>query len=66
MQRLLNQGWTAGDAPNKTRSTIHQLPSGTIGVRFELPNLMTDASVNYNAAFALSTGVGDLFTPLNA
>jgi len=66
MQRLLNQGWTAGDAPNKTRSTIHQLPSGTIGVRFELPNLMTDASVTYNAAFALSTGVGDLFTPLNA
>jgi hypothetical protein len=65
MQRLLSQGTTAGCQPNHTRSTLHQLPAGAIGVRFELANKMTDGPVVYNAIYALSAGVGDWFTPLN-
>jgi hypothetical protein len=66
MQRLLNQGGTAGAAPNRTRSSLYQLPTGAVGVRFELANLMTDSAVTYNAAYALSAGTGDWFTPLNS
>jgi hypothetical protein len=66
MCRLLSQGYTAGAAPNHTRSSLHQLPAGAIGVRFELANLMTNSPVTYNAAYALSAGVHDWFTPLNS
>jgi hypothetical protein len=66
MQRLISQGWTAGCPPGNTRSTLHQLPAGAIGVRFELANKQTDGAVTYNAVYALSGGVNDWFTPLNA
>jgi hypothetical protein len=65
MQRLLSQGTTAGCPPGHTRSTLHQLPAGAIGVRFELANKMIDGPVTYNAVYALSASVHDWFTPIN-
>jgi hypothetical protein len=35
--------------PNHTRSSLHQLPAGAIGVRCELANLLTNSPVRYNA-----------------
>jgi len=66
MQRLISQGTTAGAPPGHTRATLHQLPEGAIGVRFELANRMTGSAVIYNAVYALSAGVNDWFTPMNA
>ena len=67
MQRLVNQGnGIATGAPGHTRAALHQLPAGAIGIQFELANILTDSSVTYNAVYALSAGVNDWFTPLNA
>lgn len=64
MQRLVSQGNAA--VPDCTLASLHQLPTGSIAVRFELANMLTDRAVAYNAAYALSAGVNDWFTPLNA
>ena len=66
-QRLANQlvRMDGQDAP-KTAACLHQLPAGAIGVGFELINADTTREVTYNAAFALSAGVNDWFSPLDA
>lgn len=63
MQRLVSQGNAA--APGRTFASLHQLPTGTIAVQFELANMLGDNAVTYNAVYALSAGVNDWFTPLN-
>jgi hypothetical protein len=67
MQRLIGQGLgTRGADAGRTFSTLHQLPSEAIGVQFELANLAIHVSVTYNAAYALSGGTGNWFSPINA
>ena len=67
MQRLVSQGnGTIAVGPGYTRGSLHQLPLGTIGVQFVLANMLTEGSTTYNAAYALSAGVNDWITPLNA
>ncbi len=67
MQRLVSQGnGTAAIGPGYTRGSLHQLPPGAIGIQFVLANMLTDEMTIYNAAYALSTGINDWVTPLNA
>ena len=67
MQRLIGQGLgTRGALAGRTYSTLHQLPSEAIGIQFELANILTDTTISYNAAYALSAGIGDWFSPVNA
>ena len=64
IQRLVSQG--TGILPHgKSIGSLHQIPAGSIAVQFELANLSTSETTRYNAAYALSTGINDCFTPLN-
>jgi hypothetical protein len=64
LQGYANTATGPGHNP-KTYGSLHQLPLSAIGVQFELANVDAEPS-NVNAAFALSTGVNDWGTPLNA
>lgn len=67
IQRLVSQGVCAHtELVPKTYSCIHQLPSCSTAVGFELMNCSTTEAVIYNAAFSVSAGLNDNFTPVNA
>lgn len=67
IQRLVSQGvCTHADWASKTYACIHQLPSCSTAVGFELMNCSTTEAVIYNAAFSVSAGLNDNFTPVNA
>nr|WP_294504478.1 hypothetical protein [uncultured Rhodopila sp.] len=67
LQRLVSQGVCAHwDPTPKTYACIHEVPLGSTAVGFELINCSATEAVTYNAAFSLSAGINDWFTPLDA
>lgn len=63
---LANQGLSTAGAAGKTFASLHQIPANSMGVQFEFANILTGGPITYNSSYAVSAGINDWFTPLNA
>lgn len=64
-QQIVCQG--IGLVPDKmTFSALHEIPTRSFALRFEVANFSSNENVKYHAAYAVSSSINDWVTPTNS